>query len=96
MSVRRRSVPPSPPTISDLEATAELPVLEVAASDSAVTVDRLASTDTWSALAPVLVPEPAADDKEAVRQRNRLESDLKSLSTSLQEFEERLAVRASA
>jgi len=92
MSVRRRSVPPSPPTATDLEATAELPVLEVAASDQAAMVDRLANTDTWTALAPVLTPE-VPDDREALKQRNRLESDLKSLSASLQEFEERLALK---
>src|SRR6185312_11102330 len=48
MSVQRQSVPPKDASgASDLETTAELPVLDVAAYEAAVTEERSGSTDTW-------------------------------------------------
>jgi hypothetical protein len=48
MSVQRKSSPSptSPAAESDLETTAELPVLDVAAYEAAATEERLGSTDT--------------------------------------------------
>jgi chromosome segregation ATPase len=87
MSVHRQTAPNQ----SDLETTAELPVLDVAAYE-AQHGDRLASTDTW--VAPPLPASPARTDEAAAQQhRNRVEDDLRALSLSLREFEERLALK---
>jgi chromosome segregation ATPase len=87
MSVHRQSAP----NPSDLETTAELPVLDVAAYE-AQHPDRLASTDTWAA--PTLQASPArADEPPITQHRNRVEDDLRALSVSLREFEERLALK---
>ena len=76
----------------DLETTAELPVLDVGEYEAKIARDELSHTDTWSALpAPLSVaPAPPADET-ARAQHAQLEENLKSLSASLQEFEERLA-----
>src|ERR1700686_4373595 len=47
MSVQRKSSPSSPPAESDLETTAELPVLDVAAYEASGAEERLGNTDTW-------------------------------------------------
>ena len=64
MSVQRKSSPsPTPPAAeSDLETTAELPVLDVAAYEAAVTEERVGSTDTWIIHSPLAreSPETAA------------------------------------
>jgi chromosome segregation ATPase len=53
MSVQRKSSPaPSPGAESDLETTAELPVLDVAAYEAAVE-ERVTNTDTWIVQSPV-------------------------------------------
>ena len=44
MSVPRQSMPPKD---GDLETTAELPVLDVAAYEAAIKEERSGSTDTW-------------------------------------------------
>jgi pSer/pThr/pTyr-binding forkhead associated (FHA) protein len=57
-------MPPVKPVASstdvDTEATAELPVLDVAAYEATLN-DPIASTDTWLAPAPVSAPVPEAD-----------------------------------
>ena len=67
MSVQRKSIPPSE---ADLESTAELPVLDVAAFEATMTEQQLTSTDTWimpsSAVQTALASaaSPAAADGE--------------------------------
>jgi chromosome segregation ATPase len=106
MSVQRNSSPSAaasagPTGDNDLEVTAELPVLDVAAYEAAAAEARTGNTDTWiipaSAL-PDAVTEvaqsghtaaPAApvvrDDK-----RSQLEVSLRALSDDLREVEDRL------
>jgi chromosome segregation ATPase len=62
MSVQRKSSPSptSPAAESDLETTAELPVLDVAAYEAATTEERLVNTDTWLIQSPL-----ARESKEA-------------------------------
>jgi chromosome segregation ATPase len=54
MSVQRKSSPSpkTPAAESDLETTAELPVLDVAAYEAATAEERLGNTDTWIVQAP--------------------------------------------
>lgn len=87
MSVQRNSLPSS---TSDLEATAELPVLDVAAYEAQAAHELFSGTDTWVAPGP---SAPSRDDAALLRQRNRLEQDLKSLSANLRAVEERLALK---
>lgn len=83
MSVQRQSAPTSPDP--DLEATAELPVLDVAAYE-----ERAGSTDTWHMPAlPTSASEPAAAPATDARSR-QLEIDLHVLSENLRDVEERL------
>jgi chromosome segregation ATPase len=60
MNVQRKSSPSptSPAAESDLETTAELPVLDVAAYEAAATEERLGSTDTW------LIQSPTARESQ--------------------------------
>ena len=88
MSVHRQTAPNQ----SDLETTAELPVLDVAAYE-AQHADRLSSTDTWATPAPPASPARADDTPPITQHRNRVEDDLRALSVSLREFEERLALK---
>ena len=62
MSVQRKSSPSptSPAAESDLETTAELPVLDVAAYEAATTEERLVNTDTWITQSPVASTPSAA------------------------------------
>lgn len=62
MSVQRKSSPSptSPAAESDLETTAELPVLDVAAYEAATAEERLVNTDTWIIQSPL-----ARESKEA-------------------------------
>src|SRR6185503_6035955 len=106
MSVQRNSSPSTaasagPTGDNDLEITAELPVLDVAAYEAAAAEARTGNTDTWiipaSALPDALTEvaqsshtaAPAApvvsDDK-----RSQLEVSLHALSNDLREVEERL------
>ena len=60
MSVQRKSSPaPLPGAEGDLETTAELPVLDVAAYEAAAAEERVSNTDTW------IVQSPAAREREA-------------------------------
>jgi len=54
MSVQRKTSPSpkSPAAESDLETTAELPVLDVAAYEAAAAEERIGSTDTWIIQSP--------------------------------------------
>src|SRR5271163_3196571 len=55
MSVQRKSSP-SPASAapeSDLETTAELPVLDVAAYEAAAAEERITNTDTWVVQSPL-------------------------------------------
>jgi chromosome segregation ATPase len=59
MSVQRKSSPPTAPSPeSDLETTAELPVLDVAAYEATVTQERLSNTDTWAIQSPLARETP--------------------------------------
>ena len=61
MSVQRKSSPaPLPGAEGDLETTAELPVLDVAAYEAAAAEERVSNTDTW------IVQSPAAREREAL------------------------------
>ncbi|HWW78302.1 MAG TPA: FHA domain-containing protein [Steroidobacteraceae bacterium] len=62
MSVQRKSSPSptSPAAESDLETTAELPVLDVAAYEAATAEERLVNTDTWITQSPVASTPSAA------------------------------------
>jgi chromosome segregation ATPase len=94
MSVPRQSVPSSKD--QDLEVTAELPVLDVAAYEAAVSDERTGSTDTWhmpalqatasAAAAPAGAPASQATDERT----QRLEFDLRTLSENLRDLEGRL------
>lgn len=94
MSVQRQSVPTSKD--ADLETTAELPVLDVAAYEAALAEERSGSTDTWhmpavspaaiaAAAAAAAAPAIAHDERS-----KQLEIDLRSLSESLRDVEGRL------
>ena len=95
MSVPRESVPSRD---EDLESTAELPVLDVANYEAKLSDERAGHSDTWviphsvstaAAVAHVTTTPavaPPADDAA----RTQLEIDLRSLSESLRDVEERL------
>jgi chromosome segregation ATPase len=94
MSVPRQSVPSSKD--QDLETTAELPVLDVATYEAALSDERTGSTDTWhmpalqgsassTAASAGTASAQAADDRTL-----RLEFDLRSLSENLRDLEGRL------
>ncbi len=104
MSVQRTSPSSatSGPTAaeSDLDVTAELPVLDVAAYESAVAEARTGNTDTWilpspgpaepkTAEVPAAV-SAAAPAAVALTPATQLEVSLHSLSDNLREVEERL------
>src|SRR5882762_6747463 len=86
MSVQRKSSPSptSPAAESDLETTAELPVLDVAAYEAATAEERLVNTDTWIIQSPVAstpaaavgaaAPASVADESRALDDR-RLHDD---------------------
>jgi septal ring factor EnvC (AmiA/AmiB activator) len=88
---------PNPPVSPDPaeETTAELPVLDVAEYESRLARERLNSTDTW--VAPELprgaTGKPTAPPPDTREQRTRLEEDLRALTSSLRDFEERLAAK---
>src|SRR5829696_1901235 len=94
MSVQRKSIPPSE---ADLESTAELPVLDVAAYEATMTAQQLTSTDTWvipaSAL-PSAPPHAAAQPAAGEAQRTQIEADLSALAENLREVEEQLTRKA--
>ena len=94
MSVQRQSVPPKDP---DLETTAELPVLDVAAYEAAVTEERSGSTDTWHMPALNVQAAAAASGGAAVAPAQdrslQLETDLRALAENLRDVEERLTRR---
>ncbi len=90
MSVPRQSVPA--PKDPDLETTAELPVLDVAAYEAALS-EQSGSTDTFR-MPALQVPSAgagAAAPAQAPEERSmQLEYDLRSLSESLRDVEGRL------
>jgi chromosome segregation ATPase len=92
MSVPRQSVPPSKD--GDIEQTAELPVLDIAAYEAAHG-EKSGSTDTWHMPALQLGSTGAAAAAAAVQvpddRSMQLEYDLRSLSESLRDVEGRLA-----
>src|ERR1700729_3640507 len=82
MSVQRQSAPTNE---VDLESTAELPVLDVA---DAAGEHASGGTDTWVVPSPtgLTAPsEPLVDERST-----QLESNLRALSDSLKDVEERL------
>jgi chromosome segregation ATPase len=98
MSLQRHTAPPTDPEQqpeaaggADLDTTAELPVLDVAAFEAARGHGELNLTDTWVAPAPAELRLPPGDDHAAGEHRTRLEEDLRSLSINLRELEDRLA-----
>jgi chromosome segregation ATPase len=98
MSVQRQTLPTSKE--ADIEITAELPVLDVAAYEAAALTDEKgSSTDTWhmpalpaSAAATVAAAAPAVSTPVSppVDRTMQLEIDLRALSASLRDVEERL------
>ena len=109
MSVQRKpSSSAAPPAASaaenDLEITAELPVLDVAAYEAAAAEQRTGNTDTWiipasarpdamAEAAPSVSSAPAAATPAPVvtdEKRTQLEVSLHALSDNLREVEERL------
>ncbi|HTW37865.1 MAG TPA: FHA domain-containing protein [Steroidobacteraceae bacterium] len=88
MSVPRHTVQDSP----DLETTAELPVLDVAAYEAAQEQGEPGGA-TSDAIAPGAAALDAPAPGATGSYRGRLEEDLKALSTNLREFEERLAAQ---
>jgi chromosome segregation ATPase len=96
MSVQRKSSPPAASAAdNDLETTAELPVLDVAAYEAAAAAEgRSGNTDTWIipsvpdsvAEAAPSAPGPAISDEK----RTQLEVSLHALSNDLRDVEERL------
>jgi len=80
VSVQRKTSDSHP---SDLETTAELPVLDVATSESAELEARLSSTDSWAV--SVIPPGP--------RGEGTLDSQLSALADQLRDVEERLRVK---
>ena len=98
MSVQRQSVPSKD---ADLETTAELPVLDVAAYEAAVTEERSGNTDTWhvpalnaQAAQAAVVSSGTAAVAAAEDRSLQLETDLRSLAENLRDVEERLTRRA--
>lgn len=106
MSVQRKSPNPpssgSPAAESDLETTAELPVLDVAAYEAAAE-ERSGSTDTW-VMPPSALREPSPSEADGSvagpagggaasvtdARRTQLEVSLHALSENLREVEDRL------
>jgi chromosome segregation ATPase len=94
MSVQRQTIPTSKD--ADIEITAELPVLDVAAYEAAMTDEKASSTDTWhlpalSVNTPTGLATPApAPAAPPVDRTMQLEIDLRALSASLRDVEERL------
>jgi hypothetical protein len=88
---------------ADAEITAELPVLDVAAYEARHGHDPLSSTDTWSsptmntALLPQSLSEPNAEPTQiaalSASLAAKLEGELRSLASNLQELETRLAAK---
>src|SRR3954470_3256320 len=101
MSVQRQSVPPKKDAsgASDLETTAELPVLDVAAYEAAVTEERSGNTDTWhmpAINAQALQTATSASSAAVAAAEDRslqLETDLRSLAENLRDVEERMTRR---
>src|SRR6516164_15696 len=100
MSSRPRRPPASPRAGSDLDSTAELPVLDVpapaastaAATAASATEDPLATTGTWAhPLAEQAASTAAAANGEEQR---RIRLELESRTVALREAEERLASHA--
>jgi chromosome segregation ATPase len=97
---------PSPSEEADLEVTAELPVLDVAAYEANVASataatgttntsrerDSLSATDTWHIPPPALRKAAASEAANTVIDENRarLEVNLQALSATLRDVEERL------
>src|SRR5829696_6502928 len=87
MSVQRKSNPPSE---ADLESTAELPVLDVAAYEATMTPQQLTSTDTWVIPASARPGAPTHAAAAGEEQRTQIEADLSALGANLREVEEQL------
>ena len=83
MSVQRQSIPPNE---VDLESTAELPVLDVAD----VAAEHVSSTDTWIVPAGIATLAAAPSEPLVDERSTQLEINLRALSTSLKDVEERL------
>ncbi len=88
MNVQRHSTS----DVVDLDTTAELPVLDIAAHESRVAEERLGSTDTWIIPPPTLrvAIEPAELPNTHSDPRTELETNLRSLSANLGDVEDRL------
>jgi chromosome segregation ATPase len=93
MSVPRQSIPTRD---EDLESTAELPVLDVANYEAKLAEERNGHSDTWiippsvSTAAAVAHVESVPPAPPPDGERIQLEVDLRSLSASLRDVEERL------
>jgi len=79
----------APDSAPDLEATAELPVLDAGAFG--VGHAEFSATDTWIAPSPPAPRSLQPDGGASLEQHRRLEGDLRTLAENLRELEERLA-----
>jgi len=98
MSVQRKSSSAPPGAENDLETTAELPVLDVAAYEAAAAAEaRTDNTDAWIMPSPAL-PDAVAEEPATAAaspvvgdgNRPQVEVTLHALSNDLREVEERL------
>jgi len=88
MNVRKSSAPSNE---EDLESTAELPVLDVAALESrAAEEQRTGSTDTWIIPPPTLRVAPEVPVASTADSRSEIETNLRAVSANLADLEERL------
>jgi chromosome segregation ATPase len=87
MNVQSHSASPE----EDLDSTAELPVLDVAALEArAAEEQRNGSTDTWIIPPPTLRVASEVPDASTAESRNELETNLRAVSANLADLEERL------
>src|SRR5690242_16290798 len=87
MNVQSHSASPE----EDLDSTAELPVLDVAALEArAAEEQRSGSTDTWIIPPPTLRVAAEVPDASTANSRNELETNLRAVSANLADLEERL------
>ena len=75
----------------DLDSTAELPVLDIAALETHAAEERNGSTDTWIIPPPTLrVASEVVDSPPSADARTELETNLRALSANLGDLEDRL------
>ena len=74
----------------DLDSTAELPVLDIAAAEARSAEERIGGTDTWIIPPPTLRVATEVPDTAVPDPRSELETNLRALSANLGDLEDRL------